>query len=95
MALKVDEPRKILVRATNWIGDAVISLPALEALRARFPEADLVVVSKPWVRGVYERHPAIDRQILFDPQGEHRGPGGFRKLVRQLREEEFDLAILL
>ncbi|MGH9342335.1 MAG: lipopolysaccharide heptosyltransferase II [Terriglobia bacterium] len=95
MALTADEPRKIMVRATNWIGDAVISLPALEALHARFPEAEIVLVSKPWVSSVYERHPAIDRQILFDPQGEHHGPGGFRKLVSELREEEFDLAILL
>lgn len=95
MALNVDEPRKIMVRATNWIGDAVMALPAIEALRARFPEAEMVVISKPWVSGVYEHHPAVDRQILFDPQGEHRGPSGFSKLIRQLREEEFDLAVLL
>ena len=45
----LDKPQKILVRATNWIGDAVMSLPALEALRGRFPEAEIVVLSKPWV----------------------------------------------
>ncbi len=28
---------KILVRATNWVGDAIMSLPALEAIRARWP----------------------------------------------------------
>lgn len=95
MTLNALEPRKIMVRATNWIGDAVICLPAMEALRARFPEAEIVMVSKPWVSSVYERHPAIDRQILFDPQGAHRGPSGFAKLVREIKEEEFDLAILL
>ncbi|MGH9450471.1 MAG: lipopolysaccharide heptosyltransferase II [Terriglobia bacterium] len=89
------EPKKILVRSTNWIGDAVISLPAIEALRARFPESEIVLVSKPWVSGVYEHNAAIDRQIIYDPQGEHRGAGGFAKLTRQLREEEFDAAILL
>ena len=39
--------QRILVRATNWVGDAVMSLPALEALRARFPRAEIVLVSKP------------------------------------------------
>lgn len=89
------EPHKILVRVTNWIGDAVISLPALEALRSRFPRAEIVTVAKPWVAAIYDRHPAINRQIVYDPAGEHRGPRGFSKLVRQIRGESFDTAILL
>ena len=47
------DPKKIMVRATNWIGDAVMSLPAIEALRARFPNSEIVLVSKPWVSEVY------------------------------------------
>ncbi|HEX5483180.1 MAG TPA: lipopolysaccharide heptosyltransferase II [Terriglobia bacterium] len=88
------EPQKILLRAPNWIGDAVMSLPALEALRVRFPEAEIVLVSKPWVSDVYAHHPAVDRQIIYDAQGEHRGSAGFSKLIRQLREERFEAAIL-
>ncbi|MGH9326117.1 MAG: lipopolysaccharide heptosyltransferase II [Terriglobia bacterium] len=90
----LEEPRKIMVRATNWIGDAVISLPALEALRARFPEADIAVVAKPWVSDVYYRHPAANRLIIYDPAGEHRGRSGFRKLIHRLRDEKFDAAVL-
>ena len=41
------DPEKILVRATNWVGDGVMSLPALEALRERFPSAEIVLVVKP------------------------------------------------
>lgn len=89
------QPRKILVRATNWIGDAVISLPALEALRARFPEAEIALVAKPWVSDVYRHHPAFDRLILYDPEGKHRGIAGFAKLIHELREEQFDTAVLL
>ncbi len=37
-------PEKILVRGTNWVGDGVMSLPALEALRQRFPSAEIVLV---------------------------------------------------
>jgi lipopolysaccharide heptosyltransferase II len=92
--IELEAPRKILVRATNWIGDAVMSAPALEALRERFPEAEIVLLAKPWVAAVYDSHPAVNRQIVYDPAGEHRGLGGFRKLIETLRAERFDLAIL-
>jgi heptosyltransferase-2 len=87
--------RKILVRATNWIGDGVMSLPALAALRARFPSAEIVLVSKPWVSELYHHLPAVSRQIIYDPEKVHRGPGGFWRLVQKLRAEGFDAAILL
>jgi heptosyltransferase-2 len=84
-----------MVRATNWIGDAVMSLPAIEALHARFPNSEIVLVSKPWVSELYGNHPAISRQIVYDAEGEHRGARGFWKLVRKLHSERFDSAILL
>ena len=87
-------PKKIAVRATNWIGDAVMSLPAIEALHARFPNCQIVLISKPWVSELYWNHPAVSRQIVYDAQGEHRGVRGFWRLVRKLRAERFDAAVL-
>jgi heptosyltransferase-2 len=84
-----------MVRATNWIGDAVISLPAIEALHTRFPNCEIVLVSKPWVSEIYWNHPAVSRQIVYDAEGEHRGARGLWKLVQKLRSERFDAAILL
>lgn len=83
-----------MVRATNWIGDGVMSLPALEALRARFPTAEIVLVTKPWVNELYWRLPCVSRQIVYKPESEHRGASGFWKFVRELRDENFDAAIL-
>lgn len=91
----MEEPRKIFIRAVNWIGDAVMSLPALEALRARYPEAEIVAAAKPWVSAVYEGCPAVDRVMIFDPAGEHGGRGGLGRFIQQVRREEFDLAVLL
>ncbi len=88
------DPQKIMVRATNWIGDAVMSLPALEALRARFPTAEIVLLTQPWVSELYLRHPAVSRQIVYEPEREHQGARGFWKLVQALRAECFDAAIL-
>jgi len=87
--------RKIMVRATNWIGDGVMSLAALEALRAQFASAEIVLVSKPWVSELYWHLPSVSRQIVYNPDQEHKGPQGFWKLVRQLQAEKFDAAILL
>jgi len=93
-SFQADPPRKILVRTTNWIGDAVISLPALESLRKTFPASEIVLVSKPWVSEVYWHYPAALRQIIYDPAGKHRGVRGLELLVQDLRAENFDLAIL-
>lgn len=91
---RLENPKKIMVRVPNWIGDAVISLPALVALRARFPKAEIVLVAKPWVSELYGRHPAVTRRIVYDAEGEHRGGRGFWRLVKALREEDFDFAVL-
>ena len=93
--VKLEDPVKIMVRATNWIGDAIMSLPALDALRDRFPDSEIVVVAKPWVAELYSNHPADFRIMVYDAPGEHQGRTGFRKLIAQLRQEHFDAAILL
>ncbi len=85
---------RILVRSTNWVGDAVMSIPALEALRVRFPRAEIVLLSKPWVSELFWHHPAVNRQIIYKPKSEHRGAAGFMKLVGELRAERFDAAVL-
>jgi heptosyltransferase-2 len=87
-------PKKIMVRTPNWIGDGVMSLPALEALRARYPSAQIVPVTIPWVSELFLGHPTLSRPIVYDPQGAHQGAQGFWKLVRALRAEKFDAAVL-
>ena len=91
---RVVNPEKIMVRAPNWIGDAVMCLPALEALRAQYPSSETVLVAKPWVSELFLHHPAVSRQIVYDPEAEHRGVQGFWKLVHALRAEKFDVGVL-
>ena len=93
--VSLDKPAKIMVRATNWVGDAIISLPAIELLRDRYPEAEIVVVAKPWVAELYSNHPTNIRLIVYDPGGEHQGRSGFAALIENLRRERFDAAVLL
>ena len=87
-------PRKLMVRAPNWVGDAIISLPAVHALRQRYPKAELVVVAKPWVADIYRSQSWVSDVILYDSKKRHRGPWRFRRLVGALRREKFDAAVL-
>jgi heptosyltransferase-2 len=61
----VSSYQQILVRATNWVGDAVMSLPALRALRERFPAAKISILAKPWVADLYGREPFCDEMIPY------------------------------
>ncbi len=93
--LKNKSPRRILVRAVNWIGDAVMATPAMGRIRAAFPDAEIVVVANPLVAELFVHHPCCDRVIIFDKKGQHAGIRGFLGFCKLLRRERFDLAILL
>jgi heptosyltransferase-2 len=85
---------RILVRAANWVGDAVMSLPALGALRQHWPQAEIAVLARPWVAELYRGQPCVDRVIVYDASGRHAGFMGRERLARELRGEQFDLAVL-
>ena len=86
---------KILVRATNWVGDAIMAIPALEAVRARWGGAEIVVLARSWVADLYRGQGYADRVIVFDYRGRHRGILGRERLAAELRSEKFDAALLL
>jgi heptosyltransferase-2 len=75
------------MRATNWVGDAVMSLPAIRAVHEAFPGAHLTVLARPAVAGLYARDGAIDAVILCADSR--------RETAAVLRRENFDFAILL
>lgn len=98
MPLRPIDPRdirKILVREVNWVGDAVLTLPALDALDRRFPRAEIVVLGRPWVAGLFGGQRSVDRILTYDAAGAHRGLSGRWRLARQLAAERFDLGVLL
>ncbi len=72
-----------------------MSLPALHAIRERFPHAEIVVLARPWVADLYARESAIDRVIQYHVPSGARGWARKFSVARALRRERFDLAILL
>jgi heptosyltransferase-2 len=86
---------KLLVRATNWIGDAVLAIPALEAIARKWPGCEIVVLARLSVADLYRRQHWASRFIVYDNKGKHRGLSGKEKLAAELRRERFDTALLL
>ena len=87
--------KRVLVRATNWLGDAVMAIPALREIRRARPEAEIVVLARQWVADLYARESFCDRILIYDRQGRHDGLRGKLKLADELRREGFDEAVLL
>jgi len=86
---------KILIRATNWVGDAIMALPALRAVRKRFPGAEITIVARPYVADIYRDQEICDQLIPYDPKGLHAGFSGRERLAAELRAQKFDVALLL
>jgi heptosyltransferase II len=86
---------KILIRATNWIGDAIMALPALQAVRQQFPDAKIAILARPHVADLYRGQNISDDLMAYDPKGSHAGLGGRERLAQELRAQNFDAALLL
>jgi lipopolysaccharide heptosyltransferase II len=72
-----------------------MALPALRAVRKRFPEAEVAVVARPYVADIYRDQGICDQLIAYDPKGLHSGLSGREKLAAELRAQKFDVALLL
>jgi heptosyltransferase-2 len=86
---------RILIRGTNWIGDAVMTLASLSSIRKTYPDARIFVLAKPWVSDIYRFCPDIDEVIQFKSPGIHEGISGKFRLARELNCHNFHMTILL
>ncbi len=84
--------KNILVRGVNWIGDSVMTLPALRALSKAVPDAKISLLVKPWVSPLFEKNPDIDEIITYSDK--HKGIIGKIKLSRMLNKKKICGAIL-
>ncbi|MBX3023554.1 lipopolysaccharide heptosyltransferase II [bacterium] len=88
-------PARILIKEVNWLGDLVMTLPALRALRRAFPRAALAVLVKEELASFFDGTRWIDEVLGYRVR---RGLAGFadrRRIVADIRRNRFDLAILL
>ena len=87
-------PARILVKEVNWLGDLVMSLPALRAIRGTWPRAHLAVLVKKDLASFFDGARWLDEVI---PYSVGRGLSGFfdrRRIVGEIRSRRFDLGVL-
>jgi heptosyltransferase-2 len=82
-------PRRVLIRGTNWLGDAVMTTPALMRLRETFPDAHIALLTPEKLRELWTNHPAVNETISF-VSGEN-----VFSVAKKLRAQKFDRALVL
>jgi ADP-heptose:LPS heptosyltransferase len=61
-------PRKIAVLHAKALGDFIVILPALDAIKRTYPDAELILLAKPWVKGFLDGRPSmVDRAVSIPP----------------------------
>lgn len=86
--------RVLVIRQHNQMGDMVLALPALRALRRAYAQAHLVFVAGPLCEELLQEHPDLDALLVFR-KNEMRNPWRLLKFVRCLRRPRADLALVL
>jgi ADP-heptose:LPS heptosyltransferase len=98
----VENVRKIAVLRAGGLGDFVFTLPALDALREAYPEAEITLLGGPLQTKLLSgRHEPVARAIAVPPSTGVNGPDTgveedeevLERFFADMREERFDLAL--
>jgi heptosyltransferase-2 len=86
---------RVVVIAPNWLGDAVMALPAIADIRRHFAGARLTIAARPPLAPLFSMVPAIDDSITLPGGGGLRAVLGWQADARALADKAFEIAILL
>src|SRR5690348_5913577 len=82
-------PRKLLIRCVNWLGDAVMTTPALLRLREHIPGAHITLLTPQKLAELWREHPALDEVLTIQPHE------SVWSVARRMRPQGFDAALVL
>jgi heptosyltransferase-2 len=83
-----------VVIQTAFLGDVVLTLPLVRAIRNVRPGAAVDLVVAPRAAAVLAAHPDIRETIIYDKRGRDAGASGFLRLLRELRRRNYAAAIV-
>lgn len=90
---KYRDVEKILVISLTCIGDVLLTTPVVASLRDSFPGANITFLAGKTCRHLMEDHPLVDRLVIFDNRGVHKGWKGVMRLILELRHERYDMVV--
>jgi len=86
---------RIFIRESNWIGDALMTTPALKGIKESFPKAEIFVAANPYVADVLKYNPCIDEILIFDLESLNNSFWQRLRLFREWgKKYNFNLGIL-
>jgi len=88
-------PTRVLVKEVNWLGDVVMSLPALRAVRRAYPQAHLAVLVQRQLASFFDGAAWVDEIMPYSLRGGMAGLVDRLRIVAGIRARHFDLAVLL
>ena len=83
------EQERLLICSPNWVGDAIMAMPALQAFRRVAPDAEITILTKPGLAPLWQMHGSIDRVEVFE-----ESPGGAFRAGALLRAIGFRRAYI-
>ncbi len=83
---------KIVIRTPNWIGDVILSLPAIESLKNNFPQAEVWLAANEWVKDLFVSEVPAPNII---PLGRLDRLKALRATAERLKEPGFDIGLLM
>jgi len=88
--MTADQIKRVVVRGTNWVGDSIMTIPALRALRRILPDASITLAVRPGAKGIFSEVDFIDDVLVYD----RRNAFSVFGQIREWKKREFDLAVL-
>ncbi len=85
--------KKILVIKIGALGDVILSVPSLKAIRKKFPEAVIKALVGRASADALKGCPCINERIIYEPKSGKRRFGGIMSFAARLRREDFDIVI--
>lgn len=86
---------KILVIRLRYIGDVILTMPFLKALRKLYPTAEITFMTGPTALELIKGCPYIDSKIIYDKDSSHSTFFNRLRFIHKLRKEKFDMAFVL
>lgn len=85
--------RRIAIWNTAFLGDAVLTLPLMQSLALRYPQAELDFYVRGGLAPLFTAHPALRDVYAFDKRGKHKTLSGMRGFAREAASRKYDLWI--
>ncbi len=87
--------QNILIIGHSNIGDACYNAVVAAPLHEQFPRARISILTSSRTQNIFQGYTGISRIFLFDTYAKDKGLFGYLRLIRALRKEKFDLAVVL